>query len=65
MDKAASFYPSVDCGILNNRKLKELGIKLTPLNDALLEAIRFFNEEGHKYAAENSHAEEKLKKKLE
>jgi len=38
---------------------------LTPLKDALLEAIRFFKEEGHKYVAENSHAEEKLKKKLE
>ncbi|CAD8075474.1 unnamed protein product [Paramecium sonneborni] len=62
--EASKFYPSVDCGIISNKKIKELGIQLTPLMTALEKTIDFFIKDAPNYEAENKAALEKLNRKL-
>ncbi|CAD8164639.1 unnamed protein product [Paramecium pentaurelia] len=62
--EASKFYPSVDCGVINNKKIKELGIQFTPLMTALDKTIDFFLKEAHNYEAENKAAIDKLNRKL-
>jgi hypothetical protein len=55
------FYPSVDCGPINNSKAKQvLGFTPTPLEGAIQETVDFFLN-ARKFAIEKN----KMKRKLE
>ncbi|CAD8134632.1 unnamed protein product [Paramecium pentaurelia] len=62
--EASKFYPSVDCGVINNKKFKELGIHFTSLITALEKKIDFFVKETSNLRSRKQGTLEKLIRKL-